>query len=584
MLKPYVRPTETALELLAIFLGLVFLYLVGQKYFLRLDLTEEKRYTLNQATKNTLATLDQSLHIEIYLAGDLNADFKRLQKSIQEKIEEFGLYANKRITYTLTDPQQLVDDPERKQQFFQELARMGITPTQVTRQEEGKVVQALVFPGAAIRQGNKELGVLLLKGNKADTPEQQLQQSIENIEYELITAIQKLSRSARKSVAFVQDLQTLRPEDTYALRQALSQSYIVEQIKLSQDDPYAYDALILAQPKARLSEIERYRLDQYIMRGGKVLFFIDPIQMNLDSIAQGGTYAFGYDLNLEDMLFRYGVRLNLDLVQDQLLHGFITVNTGNFGNQSNLQNLPWVYHVILNRFAQHPVTRNLDAIYARFVSSMDTVKSPGITKTPLLFTSDYSRTRRCPTMVDINEIKQLGQNPDLFKQKNIPVAYLLEGAFRSVYEGRFPPREVDRSQYRPQGLPTRLLVCADGDLIRNELHPKTKKPMPLGYDPASGGMFSNLAFVENALAYLLDPEGVILSRNQQIKMRPLDTQRLTNEKIYWQSFNLILPLAFLAALAVLLFWWRRKKYGHITAPQRSDSEDTPVLNKENDDR
>lgn len=560
MKRTQTRRIETALELVATLLGLVLLNVLADSYFFRLDLTEDQRYTLSAATERALEDLNEGVYVEVYLEGTLNADLKRLQKATREKLEEFRDYAEVPITYRFVDPNELTEEGEQRQRFFQQLTRMGIPPTQVTRQEEGKVMQETVFPGAVIRYGNEEKGVLLLKGNKADTPEQQLNQSIENIEFELISALQQMAQEKKPLIGMVSNIDGLRDQDTYSFRQAMSEAYIIDQIDLEKREPIGYDALILAQPKKRLSQTQRYRLDQYIMRGGKVLFLIDKVQMNLDSIATGGTYAFGYDLNLQDMLFSYGVRINIDLIQDQLLHGFITVNTGNYGNQANLKRLPWLYHIIVNKFAKHPITRNLDAVYMRFASTIDTVRSAGVRKTPLLFTSKYSRIRKCPTMVDINEIKQIGRQPELFNKQHLPVAYLLEGEFSSVYSGRFPPRQFDRNKYRKQSEPTRLLVCSDGDLIRNEFNPRTNQPLPLGYDPATQGMFSNQEFIENALAYLIDPDGIIASRNRVVKMRPLDRTRIQEERRKWQVVNLGLPLVLLALLGGGLIWWRRKRY------------------------
>ncbi len=555
------KKTEAFLELVAVLLGLVLLNILAGMFVIRWDLTEDKRYTLAAASQNILEDLPAPILVEVYLEGELNADFTRLQRTIREKLEEFADVSDGQVQFQFRNPTEMAKEGEQRNRFFRQLAQLGIPATQVTREEAGKVIQEFVFPGAVLRYGNKEKGVLLLKGNQAASPEEKLNQSLENVEYELITAIQELSSPQKPIVGFVQHFETLRPIDTYSLRQSLGKKYILESVQLGEKSLENLDALILAQPKARLTEAARYRLDQYIMNGGKVLFFVDPVQMNLDSIATGGAYAFGRDLNLEDMLFRYGIRLNIDLVQDQLLKGYIPINTGNFGQQANLQPLPWVYYPILNKFAEHPITRNLNAVYARFVSSLDTVPAGAVQKKPLLFTSQYSRIKKCPTLVDINEIRQLGQRPEVFNRAFVPVAYLLEGEFRSLYDGRYPPRQFDRSTYLNKSVPTRILVCSDGDLPRNEINPRSGQPLPLGFDLIMQEQFSNQEFIENALAYLIDPEGVISSRSQVVKMRPLDKQRILEEKTYWQGLNLVLPVLFLGGLGGVLLWWRKRKYG-----------------------
>ena len=559
------RRWEDLLQFSAILLGVVLCNQLASRGFFRLDLTEEQRYTISPATKALLRNLDDEIFVQVYLEGELNAGFRRLQKSVRETLDEFRVYAGDRLQYAFIDPNSLGESTQERQRAQQQLLQQGIQATNVVDQEEGQQVQKLVFPAAMVSYGTRQQPVLLLKGNRIATAQERLNQSVEGVEYQLAMAIASLTQQQKKRIAFVEGHDELTALQTADITGSLQEFFRVERIRLDQQPLDDYAALIVAQPKARFSDADKFYLDQYIMRGGRALFLMDMVQMNLDSIALQGTYAFGRDLNIEDQLFRYGAKLDLNLIQalqDQLM-GVIQVTTDTFGGQPNVQNFPFPYYVYLNRFAEHPITRNLDAVYARFLSTVDTTREPGIRKTPLMFTSKYTRVKEAPTLVSLEELRVQNElDPSRYDKQYLPAAYLLEGQFKSYFATRFaPPGVRGGAELLRQGTAeAKIIVAADGDLLRNELDPRSGQPLPLGYDRLRQQTFSNTEFIVNALNYLTDEDGLIASRAKQVTLRPLDGPRIQRERLYWQFVNIGLPVLAVVAFGVGRYFFRRWKY------------------------
>ncbi len=269
-------------------------------------------------------------------------------------------------------------------------------------------------------------------------------------------------------------------------------------------------------------------------------------------------FAFPYDLNLDDQLFKYGVRLNFDLVQDQSA-GMYPVVTGMVGNKPNMQLMPWPFFPLINRYADHPITHNLDAVVTKFVGSLDTVKADGVKKTPLLFTSEYSRKVVSPVNVSINHLRRNTRAED-FINPFVPVGYLLEGNFTSLYKNRFIPEGNDNANFKGESVPTKIIIVADGDIARNDVNPRNGNPQELGFDPFTQVTFANRDLLMNALAYLTNEDGLIKTRNKEIKIRPLDREHIKTERLKWQLINLILPLVLLVAIGIVRGIIRKRKY------------------------
>ncbi|MBT1699782.1 gliding motility-associated ABC transporter substrate-binding protein GldG [Fulvivirgaceae bacterium PWU4] len=536
---------------------LVLINIVSSILFFRADLTEEKRYSIKEPTKALLRDLDDDVYIEVYLEGDINAGFRRFQTAIRETLEEFRVYSGNKIRYAFIDPA-IATGQKARNEFMAELASKGIQPTRVFDNRDGQRTEKLVFPGALISYGGAETGVNLLTSNLGTSSEEKLNRSIEGIEFELAHAIYKLTVETPKRIGLVRGHGELDGAQAMAFRSALQEVYDVVDVSLSAGNLDDFDALVVAKPTTTFSEIEKYRLDQYIMRRGNVLLLLDKLEASMDSASREDYFAFPYNLNLDDQLFKYGVRINMDLVQDRS-SGLTPVVTGQSGSKPEIQLMEWPFFPLINRYADHSITHNLDAVVMRFASSIDTVKADGIRKTPLLFTSQYSRTLTAPVNVSIPALRR-DIKPENYSKQFIPVGYLLEGQFTSLFRNRFLPEGADKASFTAAGGPAKIIVVADGDLAANAVHPRTRQPQPLGFDVFTNYTYANQDLLMNMLAYLTDENGLIKARNKEIKIRPLDRQKVASEKLKWQLINLALPLVVLVAFGTARAFVRKKRY------------------------
>ncbi|HYC86661.1 MAG TPA: gliding motility-associated ABC transporter substrate-binding protein GldG [Chryseosolibacter sp.] len=536
--------------------AIVLINLLASFVFYRIDLTEEKRYTIKPQTKEILAGLDDKVYIEVYLAGDLNAGFTRLQRAIRETVEEFRIYSHNRVSYRFIDPAEAQSNRARGE-FMADLAAKGIQATNVIDNKNGQRVEKLIFPGALVSYGAQETGVMLLKGNKASTAQEEINQSIEGLEYELASAIYRLTNSDPRRIGLVKGHGELDSVDVAGLYDALSAVYDVSNVTLSSGDVLSYDALVIAKPTTSFPDADLYALDQFIMQGGKVVFLLDKLDASMEKASEPGYLAFPYETGLDEMLFRYGVRINMDLIQDQNA-AFYPVVTGQSGASPRMQLVEWPYFPLIVRFADHAVTRNLDAVLLRFASTIDTVKAPGIRKTPLLFSSQYARTIGAPVQIDINEFRE--QKTGQFQKSFLPVAYLLEGRFTSIYKNRFLPAGVMKNSFRQESVPTKLMVVADGDVARNEVNRRSGNPHPLGFDPFTNYTYANDDLILNMLAFLTEENGLIVARNKEVAIRPLDRNRVATEKTQWQIVNVVLPLVLTATYGIARSFVRKRRY------------------------
>ncbi|MEQ9300564.1 MAG: gliding motility-associated ABC transporter substrate-binding protein GldG [Cyclobacteriaceae bacterium] len=547
-------------DLLRLVLVVVTILVVNQlvdRFPLRLDLTEEQRYSISEATQRQLENLEDVVYVEVYLEGELPSGFKRLQKSIRELLEQFAYYADDNVQFTFVDPD-LAKTDRSKNEYYRYLGEKGIQPTNLSYQGEAGKTEKLIFPGAIVSYFGEEQGVMLLKGNRGATPDETLNQSIENLEYELISAIKKLASDDRKRIGLVKGHGELDSLQVAGFTSLLVDKYDVYQINLPQrTTPLVdYDLVILSKPTSAFSEKEKYMLDQYVMNGGRMMMFLDALSVNMDSASGEGTFAFPYNTNLNDLLFRYGVRINTNYIQD-INCGVFPVVAGNMGDQAQIRMLPWPFFPLINAYGDHQIVRNLDASIMKFASTIDTVKAEGIKKTPLMLTSPYTRVLSSPVNVKFNDLRN-ELNPDLYNKGPQPVAYLLEGEFNSLYRNRLLPNGIDKAGFKETGAASRMLVVSDGDFIRNEFD--RDQPQDLGYDPLQKVNYANKDFVSNALEYMLDDDGIINTRLKEIKIRPLDKVKVDDERSYWQVINLLLPLVVLVAFGIGRSILRKRKY------------------------
>jgi ABC-2 type transport system permease protein len=560
------------INLVLVFAIIVLLNFISGFAFRRLDLTEEKRYTLSPVTIQMLKKLDDAVFFKIYLEGEFPAGFVRLRNETKEMLDEFRAYS-KNVEYEFINPNA---NPDKKQQqaLFKQLYEKGIHPTNIESNEENGVKQQYVFPGAIVSYHGHELPVQLLKTQKGQPEEEQLNGSIEGLEYELSNVIRKLKTDVKPKIAFLDGQHELDSLQTKDISLALEEYYRVERVTLNgnirvlmdtlnRDTSFVtrYKALIIAKPDSSFSEKDKFLIDQYIMYGGKVLWLIDPVFAPMDSLRKNYfTLALPNQLNLEDMLFKYGVRMNTNLLLD--MHcARLPVNKAIAGTQPRFQLEPWIFYPLIgpSEADKNPIIKNLDLIEFQFASGIDTIGSKGIKKTVLLHSSKYTRTIATPTRIALNMVN-MKQDERQFHNSYQPVAVLLEGAFESNYKDRISSaiRNSKEIGFRENGRPNKMIVVSDGDVIRNEI--QRGEIVPLGFDMYMRQMFGNKNFILNCVNYLCDDSGLISVRAREIKLRLLDKKKIKNEEMKWRVLNTALPIALIIAFGLIRFYLRRKKY------------------------
>lgn len=535
----------------------VLVNLFASLFFFRIDLTEEKRHSIKPVTREMLKTLEDVVYVEVYLDGDLNAEFKRLRNAIRETLEEFRIYSNGKIQYKFTNPMSALSQ-KAQTEFLQELASKGIQVLPVIETNEGERVEKRIVPGALVSYDGNEKGVMLFKQNIAASSQEVINQSIEGLEYELASTILALNTTDRKKITFLDGHGELDSLATASLRSVLREQYEVRQVNITEADSVTGDVVIIAKPVHRFSEIDKLKLDQYLLRGGNLMMFIDQMHASMDSASMENNFAFPYETGLQDQLFKYGVRVNPDLVQDAFSATYPVV-VSEVGGQPQIVPMEWPFFPLIHRYANHSITRNMDASLTRFISSIDSVRADGVTKTPLLTTSEYSRKLSAPVKVTINDLRDV--NPQDFNGGVTPVAWLLEGNFTSLYKNRFLPEGFSKAGFLENGT-GKIIVVGDGDFVRNDINPRNGMPQELGKDPISGRVFANERIVTNMVAYLTNQGGLITTRNKEIEARPLEKDKVRNERVKWQAINLGLPILFIVVFGVLLSWLRKRTYAN----------------------
>lgn len=531
--------------------------------FFRLDLTAEKRYTLSNPTKEILKDLDDIVFVKVYLEGELPIGFRRLRNSVKEMLDEFRVYGGTRIQYQFINPSES-EDSEARNSFYASLHDQGMVPTNVeVRDKKGGMSQQIIFPWAMITYRDYEMPVRLLKNNPGKTAEENLNNSLEALEFELISTLHNLIVEEYEKIAFVEGHGELDEFLVGDITKELLKYYEVFRGEIDPANPGALNELsllIIAKPEKPYSEAAKAVLDQYIMQGGKVLWLIDQVAIDLDSLTHSSSaVALIKNLNLDDQLFRYGVRVNPSLVMDMQC-AFIPVNTALEGQPARFTPAPWYYSPLLLPPADHMITRNLGMVKAEFASVIDTVgENPGIRKQVLLSSSRNSRFVNAPAFISL-EMAKRPMNASFFPISYLPVAVLLEGEFESVYKNRPLPFNLGAEfQFRERSVPTKMIVIGDGDIIRNDVSISRGVPeaLPLGYDRYSRQTFANKEFIMNAINYLLDEKGLMELRNRQLTLRLLDREKLRSGKMKWQLINILLPV-FLVSLFGFVFTWYRK--------------------------
>jgi len=537
--------------------GILLLNLLSYYVYFRWDLTGDKRYSVAEATKSLLEGLETPVEVTVYLEGNnLPGGFERLRRAVKETLGEFRYYAGRNISVRYVDPEK--GSNEEKKTRFADFEKKGILPTSVFDQKGGRKSEIAVFPYAVVKAGGKEDVVLLLKSNQITSvsPEEKLNRSYENVEYELASSIQKLTATDKKNIGLLPEFTSHSPLEFGGMIESIKDRYNLFIIDARASRNFdGLDALIVPAPDKPLDDSTRFKIDQFVMKGGSVLFFVDGLKV--DSVGLEGTYAQPLDVNLDDLLFNYGLRVNKNIVKDGLNAAVIPVVVGYTGDEPNIQPVVYRYYPLINNFGNSLITKNIGMVLTKYASTIDTVNAgDGLKKTPLLLTSPHTRVLNAPAFITYNEARKDTEEGE-YNEGIKAVGYLAEGKFRSLYRNRIAA--AGDSLIR-ESAPAKILVVADGNVILNEVNTAKGTFYPLGFDKYFKHMYGNEDFLLNALNYLTDGEGILLSRTKTVGMRPLDVLKIRDKRTMIQLLNIVLPLAVLLVFGAGRYLWIRKKY------------------------
>jgi len=560
--KGKLKQRKTKINTAIFSIVLLVIFLVSANFLLRIDLTSDKRYSISVVSTEIVSAFEKPVEIELYLEGELEPGLRKIQREVVEKIAVLNSYSSKPIRVRIFDPYS-ISNVEKQDKFIGDLVEKGVTPISLRKKTDKGMVTKYIFPGAIIRYGNREIAVNFLKNNPDINYELNFNHSLETVEFELINVFQKLMRTKKSTVAFLQGHGEANQYEVSDFASTLSADFNVDLVGVEDLLEKQIEILIVANPREAFDEKSKFIVDQFIMKGGKVVWLIDPVQVSLDSLSNGyQTYSFPRDINLGDQLFRYGVRVNYELLQDVNCIR-LKVNTAAPGNPEKWTLHPWYYSPLLTPNDNHPISRNLNWVMGEFVSSIDTVSgNKNIDKQIILATSRNSRKVTAPSSVSLQNIN----NPpakELFTLSHIPVGVILEGEFTSVFNNRLVENYgFSSTSIINKSKATKMVVIADGGIITNKVNYSTNPPQieELGYDRVSQRTFGNKEFLVNMIFYLNDNHGIMQLRGRTLKMRLLDKVKLREEITFWQWLNVVLPLVLISFLGLVYNVVRKYKY------------------------
>jgi gliding-associated putative ABC transporter substrate-binding component gldG len=543
----------------ALLLLLVINY-IAQQWHSRIDLTQDKRYTLSETTRKTLSQIQQPLVIDVLLKGNIPTEFKKLQTEAIQLLEEYTA-ANDHLIVNFVNP---LEDEPNADAAIQNLINNGLQPLQIAQTEAGKSSVEYIFPWAVISDGKRVEKVRLFIDKLGTTDQERVQNSVQRLEYNLTDALHKFTVKKQKKIAILRSNGTLEDVYLYDFLKTAREYYFIAPFTLDSvatnaektlKDLEKFDLLLVAKPTSPFSDEQKQVIDQYIMNGGRVLWLIDQVSVSLEDMYKTGgvTMAMPVDLNLTDMFFQYGFRLNYTLIND-LYFSEIVVATGD-GSQSRYMNIPWVYNPMVLSSNNHLINSNLDAVRLQFANGIDTLKN-GVKKTVLLSSSPFSKADGTPREINLR-IDPKAMNKELYKKGNIPLAVLLEGEFKSMYKDRVRPLELKENATLSR--PTKMIVVSDGDIIKNDFDSQHKMPLELGFDRWTSKYYDNKAFLQNAMNYLLDDTEFLTLRNKKVQLAFLDKEKVAESARTWQIKVFLYPLLVLVIVMLLSGYFYRRK-------------------------
>ncbi|MEI8272715.1 MAG: gliding motility-associated ABC transporter substrate-binding protein GldG [Paludibacter sp.] len=532
-------------------------------YHFRLDLTSDKRYSISNQTKNLMEKLDEPLKVTVYLDGDLNPGFQRLKISSGELLDELSVYTEKGVEINYQNPS-IAGSQEQREKKQAELEAAGFTPTAVYEHDkEGKAIQKIIFPWIELSYKAKKVPVCLLKNIRGNSGEENLNISIENLEFEITDGIRRLVNTEVSKIAFMEGHGELSEPETYDISKSLSRYFQIDRGILGSNAAVLdnYKVIIIAKPTKPFSESDKFIIDQYLMRGGRVLWLLSGVRVSKENLSASGlSPAIELDINLSDQLFRYGVRINPVLLQDVQCTS-VPVNIAPSGTAPQFEPSPWYFAPLLLASPEHPVTRNITEVRSEFCSGIDVVgNNKQVNYSLLLATSDNTHILGTPTTIDLSQ-KLKPTDKSYFNVGYVPVAVAMEGVFESDFANRMVPKGISNVlAIRKQSFKTRQIVVADGSIIRNETELNDSTRIPLGFDRYMNQQFGNKDFIQNAVLYLADDDGWMQLRNRTLKLRLLNKKMTNDDRLTWQLLNVLIPIGLLLIFGIGYQIIRKRKY------------------------
>lgn len=577
------------LELGIVLIAVIGVNIASRHIYTRFDLTAEKRYSLSDETKGFLKNIDETLLIRVYLKGEMPAEYRLLQDETRELLNQFRS-CNEYITFEFVDPNSSEYSDEERQVIFQKMMSKGVQPIQEQLKEGNKVSKLLLLPGAEITYKGRSTAISLLNYNRqggGNDRNSLIETSIQNLEYAFSSAIHTLSRVKKPTVGFLQGHGELSGASLADISKHLMEFYNVELDTINgqiealtshtlnpTDSTYRFvnkcDILIIAKPTQPFSDQDLFILDQFVMYGGKVLWFVDAMNAEMDSLAnRGQAIATRYPLRLDEMLFTYGVRINSDILMDIYCQP-IPLPVGLIGDRPQYEFRPWYYFPEIIPRGTHSIVNNLNPIKTEFISSIDTIKN-NIKKTILLTTSEFTRTKKAPAMIDITDALKEPERSH-YNRSLVPVAVLLEGEFNSAWRNRLAPEFVAEKSMgvREQSKPTKMIVVSDGDIIKNQFNPREGIIYPVGYDFYRQVRYANREFILNILNYLSSDDDLMTVRNKFI-IRKLNVEKAKQERTYYQVINIVVPLFILVLAGISIVFIEKRIYGRKAEPSKTSA-------------
>jgi ABC-2 type transport system permease protein len=548
---------------LAFIAVLAAINLVAQKSYVRFDFTKEKRYTLTDRTREILAQAQKDITITVFLDGEMPAAFKRLKNATKDLLADYKSQAKVNLKLVYIDPIAGLT-AEEQDKVLTDLDEIGIKPVAVNIKSDAGLAQKIIFPMALVEVDGKPMPVNLLQksGGPATNYEENITSSIQNLEYTFSAAINTLLTGQNPRIGFTEGSGEPSNLQLYDAITSLSQRFYVGRVDLKLINKEGLDSLkllFIANPKVALTEAEKYKINYFVMKGGRLVWVIDQVQSNLDDLQTGKPHlATNSELNINDMLFEYGVRINYDLIAD-VNAALIPVSSGPLG-QGQIQLVPWLYYPVLIPDSSHNVVKHIDGIRTEFASTLDTIAVPNVHKTIILRTSPYHQVHTAPKMLSL---QLLNEQPDPKAFNNVPkfTGVLLEGSFKSVFLNRPIPEGIKEVYQVPaHSKATKMIVIGDGNVFNNQVSKTDNMPFPLGFDRYSQQNYGNKALLLNIADYFTDDHHLIALRNKEIKVRLLDKMKLKADKTKWQVINSLLPLLLLISFAIFQHYYRKHKY------------------------